>query len=72
MKNLLDTPWLNWAGVAVSLAMTFLYIRRLGGPDAEPHTAFVTGAWIVMSVVWLGSAIYKTWNTPWRGGNLTK
>lgn len=60
-KKALGLPWLNWAGVAVSLTMTLLYLQRLAGPDAEPHTTFVTGAWALMLAVWLASAVYKTW-----------
>jgi len=56
-----NLPWLNWAGAVVSLTMTLLYLQRLNGPDSEPHTAFVTGAWVLMLAVWLTSAVYKTW-----------
>ncbi|MEJ2274362.1 MAG: hypothetical protein P8Y01_07275 [Woeseiaceae bacterium] len=61
LEKTLTLPWLNWAGVVVSLTMTLLYLQRLNGPDAEPHTAFVTGAWVLMLAVWLASAVYKTW-----------
>jgi hypothetical protein len=61
LEKTLNLPWLNWAGVVVSLTMTLLYLQRLNGPDAEPHTAFVTGAWVLMLAVWLASAVYKTW-----------
>ena len=57
----LRSPGHNWIGVAVSLAMLILYLQRLGAPDPRPSTPWVTAAWAVMLLVWLTSAVYKTW-----------
>ncbi len=56
-----DSPLLSWIAAAIALGMTLLYIQRLVEPDHPPTTGFVTGAWVLMLVVWLVSAIYKTW-----------
>jgi hypothetical protein len=56
-----ESPAFNWVGVTLSLIILALYVQQLTGPDQRPGTPFVTAAWAVIFVVWLVSAIYKTW-----------
>jgi uncharacterized membrane protein len=57
----LRSPVHNWIAALVSLGMLILYVQRLVGPDPRPSTPWVTAAWAIMLLIWLASAIYKTW-----------
>jgi hypothetical protein len=57
----IESPAFNWAGVAVSLVMLVLYVQQLMSPGHSSSTPYVTAAWAVIFVVWLATAVHKSW-----------
>jgi hypothetical protein len=41
--------------------MLLSYIGQIDFSDVDRRTAYVALAWALMLVVWLSTAIYKTW-----------
>lgn len=60
-KRAFDSPVPNWAMAGVSVYMLLSYISQIDFSDIDRRTASVALAWAVMLVLWLSSAIYKTW-----------
>ncbi len=56
-----DSPAHNWIGTIVSVLMLLLYLQRLLEPGYPARTPWVTAAWALMAITWLGTAVYKTW-----------
>ncbi len=59
-KSFPSRPYLNWAMVVVSGYMIFEYAGLSDDGRAIPAD-YVLGAWVVMFVAWLATAIYRTW-----------
>lgn len=60
-KQAIESPVPNWAMTGVSVYMLLSYIGQIDFSDIDRRTAYVALAWALMLVVWLSTAVYKTW-----------
>ena len=56
-----DSAWSWWASAAVALVMVAEYTRLVLTTDDSPRKIIVLTIWVVLLVLWLGRAIYRTW-----------
>lgn len=60
-KRAFDSPVPNWAMAGVSVYMLLSYLDQIDFSAVDRRTATVALAWAVMLVIWLSTAIHKTW-----------
>ena len=56
-----DSVWSWWASAALALVMVAEYTRLVLAADDGPRKIIALTIWVVLLILWLGRAIYRTW-----------
>jgi hypothetical protein len=56
-----DSAWSWWASAALALVMVAEYTRLVLTADDSPRKVIALTIWVVLLILWLGRAIYRTW-----------